>query len=158
MWTPWLVRIIAISDHTCLWKRRLIPGTNTCRMMHSVPHAGATAGSPPPGLLSNTRGRQGEQTSPGAHSLSLAKLLRPSLPSITRRNKCMVKRPTALAPFPRSSPVPPCYREPSSHYAFFYFIFGIWTSLIAKNFANFGGCDFKFAVRLPAARVEMRRW
>lgn len=31
LWTPRFVRITTISDHTCIWKMRLIPGTKTRR-------------------------------------------------------------------------------------------------------------------------------
>ena len=31
VWTPWFTPITTVSNHTCLWKRRAIPGTDTCR-------------------------------------------------------------------------------------------------------------------------------
>ena len=96
MRTPWSVRTITIADCAWRWKRRQVlnircyavrPADRGLRMMGIVPHARAMAGSPPPALLSKTGGRRGDRPSSMARLLSLAKLLRPSLPYITRKNK-----------------------------------------------------------------------
>ena len=88
LWTPCCVRVITISAHTWLWKRRLIPGTKTCRPW--IKNDGQRPSrwghgwmSPTWTPVSNRRPARPSTLIEGARALS-RETLRPSLPYIIR--------------------------------------------------------------------------